>query len=128
MERNTRQRDTLKEVILQAERPLSPQEMLERARELLPALGLATVYRSIKSFQQSGFLTAVEIAGQAIHYERADLQHHHHFCCTKCGKVFEMEGCPGPLDHMAPAGFEVERHEVTLFGLCADCAGSSAKD
>jgi Fur family ferric uptake transcriptional regulator len=52
----------------------------------------------------------------------ADKEHHHHFHCRRCDKVFEIEDCPGSLRHLAPAGFQAERHEIILYGLCAGCA------
>jgi Fur family transcriptional regulator, ferric uptake regulator len=32
-----------------------------------------------------------------------------------------VHACPGDLAHMAPAGFRVEAHDITLYGQCADC-------
>jgi len=35
--------------------------------------------------------------------------------------VFDVHQCPGELKELAPKGFSVERHELTLFGKCSDC-------
>ena len=43
MRRETRQRKILRQVLREAERPLSPQEILDAAQDRLPGLGLATV-------------------------------------------------------------------------------------
>jgi Fur family ferric uptake transcriptional regulator len=51
--------------------------------------------------------------------------HHHHFQCTNCQRVFDVHACPGDIDHMAPKGFSVERHELTLYGRCADCINAA---
>ena len=48
MERNTRQRSAIRDVIARAERPLLPQEVLDAAQTLVPGLGIATVYRNIR--------------------------------------------------------------------------------
>ena len=64
----------------------------------------------------------MQLAGDPPRYEPAAHGHHHHFQCTRCQRVFDMHGCPGNLAHLAPAGFVVEDHEVTLYGRCADCA------
>lgn len=87
----------------------------------MPGLGIATVYRNIKSFVESGMLQVVPVPGEADRYELAGKQHHHHFICVKCDKAYEMEGCPGSLANLAPAGFKVERHEIYLYGRCKDC-------
>jgi Fur family ferric uptake transcriptional regulator len=32
-----------------------------------------------------------------------------------------VPGCPGDLHRLAPRGFTVEQHDVTLYGRCRDC-------
>lgn len=121
MERDTAQRRAIRKVFADVHRPLSPQEVLDEAQRSAPKLGIATVYRTLKSLTDQGWLTAVELPGQPQRYEVAGKKHHHHFNCRKCGRVFELEGCPGNLARMVPDGFEMEDHEVFLFGRCADC-------
>jgi Fur family ferric uptake transcriptional regulator len=47
--------------------------------------------------------------------------HHHHFRCDACQRVFDVHQCPGDLAGLAPPGFSVARHEITLYGRCSDC-------
>lgn len=126
-ERQTRQRHAIREVIEAAGAPLPPQEILRQARGNVGRLGLATVYRTLKLLADAGVVTAVEIPGKPPHYEIAGKHHHHHFHCRECGKVFEVEGCCGHFEDHAPKGFEVEGHEVLLFGRCAGCSGTPSK-
>ena len=58
---------------------------------------------------------------QPQRYERAGKEHHHHFNCNRCGRTFEMDGCPGGLERMVPGGFKMETHEVFIYGLCEEC-------
>ena len=48
-------------------------------------------------------------------------QHHHHFHCTTCDRVYPIHACPGPMNNLAPPGFEVQHHDLTLRGRCASC-------
>lgn len=124
MERNTRQRAAIRAAFQNTPRPLSPGEVLESAQRDVPGLGIATVYRTIRSLQDEGWLTTVELPGEAARYERAHLGHHHHFRCRACNRVFEVHGCPANVAGLAPRGFEVEGHEVVLYGRCATCAAA----
>lgn len=124
MERSTRQRMAIRTAIERACRPLSPQEVLEAAQADVPALGLATVYRNLKLLVEAHEVTAVSLPGDPPRYEAARLAHHHHFQCTACQRVFDVHGCPGNLGRLAPPGFTVEHHELTLYGLCAACKES----
>ena len=124
--RNTKQRQAIREVFEGAGRPLSPQELLDLAQGGAEGISLPTVYRALKAMTASGELTTVDLPGQAPRYELAGLHHHHHFLCEDCGKLFDIPGCPDALHSMAPEGYEVARHELTLIGQCPDCTGSAA--
>ncbi len=119
--RATRQRRSITAVLAGSERPLTPAEILARARHDLPSLGIATVYRSLRDGLDDGSLRAVEVPGATTHYEVASHGHHHHFHCTGCGRVYEVHGCPGDLARLAPPGFAVDGHEITLSGRCREC-------
>jgi len=126
MERTTRQRNAIRSAIEQAQRPLSPQEVLEAAQAEVPALGLATVYRNLKLLVDAQEVIAVSLPGDSPRYEAARLAHHHHFQCTACQRVFDVHGCPGNLARLAPPGFTVDHHEITLYGRCAACTAEPA--
>ena len=122
MERNTRQRSALRGAISQAGRPLLPQEVLAAAQAEVPAMSLGTVYRNLKVMVEEGELQAVNLPGENPRFEIALHQHHHHFQCNQCQRVFDVHACPGDMSRMAPPGFTVEDHDLTLYGRCKDCA------
>ncbi len=121
MERNTRQRAAIRLAIEQAGRPLLPAEVLAAAQQDVPGLSLATVYRGLKALVEEGQLAPVSLPSEITRYERAGHHHHHHFQCRRCQRVFDVHACPGDLSKLAPTGFQVESHDLTLYGLCGDC-------
>ena len=122
MERNTQQRRAILRAFAKNPTPLSPLELLRAAKPYARGLGIATVYRSIKSMVKLGQLVAVKLPGAPDRYEPAGKHHHHHFECSGCGKIFEVDGCKLNLRHLAPKGMRVDRHEVFLYGTCKSCA------
>lgn len=123
MERSTRQRQAILEALSHGSRPLSPREILDAAQKSVEKLGMATVYRTLKSMVEDKTVVVVELPGEASRFEIAGKEHHHHFHCTRCKKVYEVEGCPGELARLTPPGFVLEGHDLTLIGKCAACAG-----
>ncbi|HPE73219.1 MAG TPA: transcriptional repressor [Candidatus Competibacter sp.] len=121
MSYSTRQREVILNVLRQTDRPLTPQEIRERASRDGPGIGLATVYRALKAFGAKGAIAQVEIPGASPCYELTDRGHHHHFICQHCRQVFDLPGCVDGLEGLAPQDFQVERHEVVLYGLCSSC-------
>ena len=121
MERATRQNTAIRAAIEAAGRPLSPTEVLDEARRHVAALGLATVYRNLKALVDAGAIQVVTLPGEVARYELAQRGHHHHFRCDVCQRVFDVHRCPGDLAGLAPPGFSVARHEITLYGRCSDC-------
>jgi len=156
MERHTRQRQAVVDALARSGQALSPQELLESAKMAVPSLNLSTVYRQIRGLQDTGQIIRVELPGQpprfeiatnekarvnvvpehaahstqhATHALHADAvpHHHHHFHCTACDRVYPIHACPGPMNDLAPPGFEVQHHDLTLRGRCASCVnGASA--
>ncbi len=124
--RRTRQRSVIQRVLLEANRPLSPHDILQAAQATAPGLGIATVYRAIHTMITEGLLVAVEIPGEAPRYETAGKEHHHHFQCRTCDDIFDIQGCPPAIQQLAPKGFRLEGHQVVLYGVCPPCTGMPA--
>ncbi|MBN8599272.1 MAG: transcriptional repressor [Planctomycetes bacterium] len=123
MERNTRQRDAIRSVIAEAHGPVSAREVLDLAQRRVRGMGMATVYRTLKSLVADRGIVQVEMPGEPPRYEIAGKGHHHHFYCRACGRMYEVEQCPGDLSYLAPKGFKLENHDLLLLGLCASCIG-----
>ncbi len=125
MERNTKQRDAIKDVFCDSPRPLSVSEIHELAARKAPTIGIATVYRNIRALSDSGWLDIIEIPGEAPRYERDGEDHHHHFRCTSCARVFNLKGCLGRIESLLPSGFQLESHNLLLVGRCATCGNAA---
>jgi Fur family transcriptional regulator, ferric uptake regulator len=135
MERQTHQRQAVTDALEQSGQVLSPAEILARAQPAAPSLNLSTVYRQIKSLQDKQQIVRVDLPGQPPRFEALCQDahatkpghHHHYFHCDVCDGVYPIHACPGRIEQLAPPGFEVQRHELTLHGRCAGCvAGRQA--
>ena len=122
MQRDTRQRRAMRRVFMSAGRPLTPEEILEHGQQIVPSLGLATVYRYVKTLTADAWLAEVELPGGGVRYELAERPHHHHFLCRSCDQAFDVHRCPDEIEELAPDGFQVDGHELILYGSCAACA------
>jgi Fur family ferric uptake transcriptional regulator len=122
MQRETKQRQAIREVFARHPDPLSIGEILLQGRQFLPSLSIATVYRAVREMVEEKQLTVVELPGRPPHYERAGKHHHHHFVCRRCERVFELEGCLEGWKSLTPQGFSVEEHEIILYGRCQECS------
>ena len=122
MERATKQRSAIEDALRRAGRPLLPAELLTEAQQDVPGLSLATVYRNLKGLMADGRVEAVSLPGQSDRYE-LHRHHHHHFHCNDCQQVTDIDACPGDLARLMPKGYQLEGHELTLYGKCPACAG-----
>lgn len=121
-ERQTRQRAAIRRALEAEARPLAPAELLSAARGEVPGLGIATVYRTLKALVDDGLAVAVELPGEPARYERTPRGHHHHFRCRACARVYEVPGCARGIAALVPPGFELDGHELVLYGRCDACA------
>jgi Fur family transcriptional regulator, ferric uptake regulator len=53
--------------------------------------------------------------------------HRHHFHCLRCDEVTPLDACPGGVETIAPSGWQVERHDITLHGRCGKCVAAAAR-
>jgi len=121
MNRKTNQRNAIQEVFLNTDRPLAISEILDAGRRAVESLNQATVYRNLKLLVQNGWLRKINTPELGTLYEIAGKEHHHHFQCRSCDRLFEISGCALNELSSTPPGFVTEGHEVYLFGLCANC-------
>ncbi len=121
MQRNTKQREAIKDVFCTSDRPLTVTEVRDLAGRTVSGIGIATVYRNIKALADAGWLQVIEMPGDGPRYERSGAAHHHHFLCSRCERVYNIEGCLGGMETLLPRGFKMESHDLLLTGLCANC-------
>ncbi|MBK9140984.1 MAG: transcriptional repressor [Candidatus Melainabacteria bacterium] len=124
MSKNTKQRRAILKAFENIDGPLSIEEVLARADRHCKGIGIATIYRNLKSLIDEGTILGVDMPGGAIVYEKAGNDHHHHFSCLRCKKVFDVDVCSISLEELVPSGFELREHEILLSGFCNSCSST----
>lgn len=103
---------------------VSAQQLYTQLREQQSTIGLATVYRVLKSLHLQGIIQErVGNNGEAF-YSLIGQIHQHHLNCVHCGESIPIESCPltQQLNQWCDAqNFKVYYHTLEFFGLCHDC-------
>lgn len=97
-------------------------ELYDRVRQLLPGIGLATVYRNLSALVEEGWVREVRAGGSTQYDRRRD--RHDHVVCSRCGKLADVVlSLPhGALEEAERVtGYRITEHHVELLGVCADC-------
>ena len=124
MKRKTQQRDAMLKALDTASGPLTADELWQKAKGLEPKIGMATIYRNLKSLMQEEVVQEVHLPKQKTRFERKIAGHRHYFFCDNCKKVLYIQAsCPvAALDGVTLAsGFSIRRHSLTFYGLCSSC-------
>ncbi len=99
-------------------------ETIYRAvRARVPTISLDTVYRTLTVLGRLGLVKRVTATPGPMRYD-ANTAHHHHFVCTRCGLVRDVddEGLDAVrAPHSTASLGSVESIEVQLRGVCIDC-------
>ncbi|HAV12350.1 MAG TPA: transcriptional repressor [Opitutae bacterium] len=117
----TQQRQAIIDVLKEAGRPLTRDEILSFGRMKLPKLGSATVDRAIREMRDHFQIIGVEFPGQARRYELPAEHEHPHFVCRLCDKVFDIPIKTQLPEIKAPKGFLITGGEVIYSGTCPEC-------
>jgi Fur family transcriptional regulator, peroxide stress response regulator len=120
----THQRQVIFESLAQMPDHPSPEDVYERVKKLIPAISLATVYKTLHTFVEHDMLREFSPHHGTLRVD-INTHAHHHLICTRCKSVMDIENKdldPVKLRRRLPKGFKVERVAVEVQGICAKCA------
>ncbi len=119
----THQRQVLFETMQMMTGHPSPEEVYARVKKKIPAISLATVYKNIHIFVESGILCEVSLHHGSLRVEMNG-DPHHHMVCSQCKAIVDIDekflGLPAKRARL-PGGFQVQRYAVDVIGVCARC-------
>jgi Fur family transcriptional regulator, ferric uptake regulator len=130
-QRNTWQRERVREALADAQGFVSAQSLHARLREENTGIGLATVYRALAGLASQGDADSLQSPeGENLYRACATTGHHHHLICRNCGLAVEIEASEveqWAQRTAASHGFTEAEHIVDIFGLCGACAAARAQ-
>ena len=118
--RMTEQRRTIAGVFQEADDHPDVEELFNRAVAEDPKISLATVYRTVKLFEEAGILDKHDFGDGRSRYETTDRSHHDHLIDMNSGEVIEfMDPDIEALQEKIAAklGYELRGHRLELYGV-----------
>lgn len=121
--RVTGQRRVIAEVLEQAQDHPDVEVLHARAAALDPRISVATVYRTVKLFEEAGILDRLEFGDGRARYEDAEREHHDHLIDLQTGSVIEfvdpdIEALQERI--AAKLGYRLMGHRLELYGVPRD--------
>ncbi|MDA0362345.1 MAG: Fur family transcriptional regulator [Proteobacteria bacterium] len=116
--RFTDQRIALLSVISEANDHPDVLELQKRAKKICPSISLATVYRTLLSFLESGVVHRNSFEGGGARYEMAKEEHHDHIIDVDTGEVVEFNS--DIIENLqfeiaSKMGYDVIHHRLDLY-------------
>lgn len=119
--RITDARKSLANVLSNLKQPATMQELSKKV-----ASDEASVYRTVRLLVEENLLEEILLQGEVSRYVLVHAHahgHHHHAICEKCGFVAHIPCEAISVVKQIPKHFKkISSHEVTFYGLCAECA------
>ena len=118
--RMTGQRRIIAEVLGDAHDHPDVEELYNRASALDPKISIATVYRTVKLFEEAGLIDRLEFGDGRARYEDADRDHHDHLIDLNSGEVIEF--CDPEIEALQERiaqrlGYRLKGHKLELYGV-----------
>lgn len=118
--RMTGQRRVIARVLQESDDHPDVEELYTRASVLDSAISIATVYRTVKLFEEAGILERLEFGDGRARYEDAERDHHDHLIDMNSGEVIEF--CDPEIEALqekiaAKLGYELRGHKLELYGV-----------
>ncbi len=123
----THQRQIIYEVLTTIDGHPSPEEVYARVKQHIPSISLATVYKNLHLFIESGVFRQVSLHHGSM---RVETNHrvHHHLVCTACKTISDIDADVlglADVERRLPGGFLMQRLAVDVLGLCRACQQAS---
>lgn len=123
--KHSEQREEILNIFLAIDKHLTAKELYRIVQKKYPAIGYATIYRTLKLLCECGLCRELRLEDGTTRYEHLyDHQHHDHLICTKCGRFVEVmdQEIERLQEKLAKQhGFYPERHRMELYGVCKRC-------
>ena len=127
--RMTEQRRVIARVLGEAHDHPDVEELYRRASAIDPHISIATVYRTVRLFEEAGVVEKHDFGDGRSRYEEAGDDHHDHLLDTKTGEViefFDAEIERLKTEIARRLGYELVGHKLELYGK--PIAGASPED
>ena len=121
--RITEQRRVIARVLSEAEDHPDVEALHLRASAIDPGISIATVYRTVRLFEDAGILERHDFGDGRARYEAAPEAHHDHLIDVESGKVIEFVDPELELLQKQIAerlGFRLVDHRMELYGVAID--------
>lgn len=121
----TGQRRVIARVLSEAEDHPDVEELYRRATQLDSHISIATVYRTVRLFEEKGILERRDFGGGRARYEATEHGRHYHLIDVDTGRVIEFEDRRTEAlmrKIAARLGFDLVSHRLELFGRKAGLA------
>ena len=118
--RMTDQRRVIARVLSEAHDHPDVEELYRRAHAVDPHISIATVYRTVRLFEESGIIERHDFRDGRSRYEEAPDTHHDHLIDMKTGKVVEF--VDEEIERLQQAiarklGYRLIDHRLELYGV-----------
>jgi len=122
--RFTPQRQHVYNVLLEKRDHPTVEDVFIRAKQGMPDISMATVYNCLDALVKCDLVKHVNLDRSATRY-CPNMKEHCHFYCDDCGGIFDIDfAASSNRNGLAiPEGFEVKQYDISLRGICRDCAG-----
>tara|TARA_B100001996_G_scaffold281581_1_gene221975 strand:+ start:1048 stop:1458 length:411 start_codon:yes stop_codon:yes gene_type:complete len=116
----TDQRKIISKVMSEAEDHPNVDELYKRVSKIDSKISIATVYRTVKLFEESGIITKHEFKGGKARYEELNESHHDHLIDVKSGEIIEFVDLEIEKLQKKVAdkyGYDLVDHKLELYGV-----------
>lgn len=119
MKKHSRKRDAILACLRNTTSHPSAEMIYAQLKPTIPDLSLATVYRNLSEFRQSGQIQSVGTVGGTERFD-ADMSPHAHFICDLCGAVIDLGSVQPPTPPVSCGA--VRGYSLVYHGVCKACA------
>ena len=117
----------IKVLVNNKDQHLTAEEIHHLSQDIIPQIGIATIYRTVSELEKTGVIYKVEIYGDSCKYRLMEVDEnsmHKHFICTQCESISDIdsEKFISVEKHIeSKYKVRIESQSCNYYGLCNEC-------
>lgn len=122
MRRYSKQREAVLKALRKSTTHPSAEEIYLEVKKEIPNISLGTVYRNLSLLKNEDEIMGFFPFSDSEHFDKSS-KPHQHFCCEKCGKIFDVNVNTDLTDKSVEEILDckIKSSKILFYGLCSEC-------
>jgi len=118
----TKQRKLVLQILSDYHEHMTVEQIYDHAKQVLPNIGMGTIYRNVNMLADEGIIRRLQIIGQPVRFD-VNTVPHQHTVCVKCGSISDIRDIEfSVIQELIDRQIKIVDHTLYIYIICKNCS------